>query len=74
MKFSKGIFSVSITLMKLPNVSSAFSVYVVLSDCSSVPGGPYLKNGTGGSYEHLDPLLNISPAETFLLRYWWIPF
>lgn len=74
MKFSKGIFSILITLMKLLNTSLAFSAYVagilVLSDFSSVPGGPYLKNGTAGSYGHLDPLLNLSSAETFLHRYW----
>lgn len=55
-KFSKGTFSILIMLMKLLNTSSAFSVYVagilVLSDFSSVPEGPYLKNVTDGSYEH----------------------
>lgn len=73
MKFSKGIFSILIALMKLLNTSSAFSSYVagtlLLSGFSSVPEGYYLKNGTEGSYEHLDPLLNLSPAETFLHRY-----
>lgn len=74
MKFSKGTFSILIMLMKLLNTSSAFSAYVagilVLSDFSSVPEGPYLKNVTDGSYEHLNPLLNLIPAETFLHRYW----
>lgn len=73
MKFSKGILSILIMLMKLFNTSSAFSAYVagilVLSDISSVLEGPYLRNGTEDFYERLDPLLNLGPAETFLHKY-----
>lgn len=50
MKFSKGIFSILIMFMKLLNTSSTFSAYVagvlVLPDFSSIPEGPYLRNGT----------------------------
>lgn len=56
MKFSKGTFSILIMLIKLLNTSSAFSAYVagifVLSDFSSLPEDPYLKNVPEGSYEH----------------------